>query len=150
MALALPKKATDPVAAIIQELEAAEYRPDAVLRRAVEHADGITPAVIGLVEKAAGGIYLLPKQQRLLFWGLHVLAAARCTALYRPLLRLLRLDRAKYLDELFGNALTETVPRALISIFDGDAGPLFELCSQKSTDEYLRWGVFEAIARLTF
>jgi yecA family protein len=150
MALALPEQATDPVAAIIQELEAAEYRPDAVLRRAVEHADSIAPSVIALVEKAAEGIYLLPKQQRLLFWGLHVLAAARCTALYRPLLRLLGLDRAEYLDDLFGNALTESLPRVLISTFDGDAAPLFELCSQKSADEHLRWGVFDAIARLTF
>jgi yecA family protein len=150
MALALPEEATDPVAAVIQELEAAEDRPDAVLRRAVEHAHGIAPAVIALVEKATEGIYLLPKQQRLFFWGLHVLAAARCTLLYRPLLRLLRLDRAEYLDELFGDAITATLPRVLISIFDGDAAPLFDLCSQKSADEYLRWGIFEAIARLTF
>jgi yecA family protein len=149
MALTLPEEATDPVAAVIQELEAAEYRPDAVLRRAVVHADGIAPAVIALVEKAAEGIYLLPKQQRLFFWGLHVVAAARCTTLYQPLLRLLRLDRAEYLDVLFGNALTESLPRVIISVFDGDATPLFELCSQKSADEYLRWGVFEAIARLT-
>jgi len=150
MALALPDEATDPVVAVIQELEAAEYRPDAVLRRAVEHADGIAPAVITLVEKATEGIYLLPKQERLFFWGLHVLAAARCTALYQPLLRLLRLDRAEYLDHLFGNAVTESLPRVLISIFDGDAALLFDLCSQKSADEYLRWGLFEAIARLTF
>jgi yecA family protein len=150
MALTLPEETTDPVAAIVQELEAAEYRPEAALRRAVVYADGIAPAVIALVNKAADGVYLLPKQQRLFFWGLHILAAARCTTLYRPLLSLLHLDRAEYLDDLFGNALTESLPRILISIFDGNAGGLFELCSQKSTDEYLRWGVLEAIARLTF
>ena len=150
MALALPEEATDPVTTVIQELEAAEYRPDAVLRRAVEHAGSIAPTVIALVENAAEGIYLLPKQAQLLFWGAHVLAAARCTALYPPLLRLLRLDRAEYLDNLFGDAVTESLPRVLISTFDGDAGPLFELCSQKSADGYLRWGLFDAIAGLTF
>jgi Protein of unknown function (DUF1186)/Uncharacterised protein family (UPF0149) len=150
MALALPEEATDPVAAVIQELEAAEYRPDAVLHRAVQHADAIAPAVIELVQKAADGVYLLPKQDRLFFWGIHILAAGRCTALYRPLLRLLRLERAGHLDDLFGDALTTTLPRILISTFDGDAAPLFELCALKSADEYLRWGLFEAIARLTF
>lgn len=83
MTLALPEDATDPVATIIQELEAAEYRPDALLRRAVEHPNDIAPAVIALVEKAAEGVYLLPKQQMLFFWGIHVVAAARCTTLYR-------------------------------------------------------------------
>jgi uncharacterized protein len=150
MALTMPEEATDPVDAIVQELEAAEYRPDAALRRAVVHADGIAPAVIALVEKAAEGIYLFPKQQRLFFWGIHVLAAARHTTLYQPLLRLLHLGRAEYLDDLFDDALTGTLPRVLISIFDGDAAPLFELCALKSADEYLRWGLFEAIARLTF
>jgi len=150
MALALPEDAADPVAAIVRELEAAEYRPEAALRRAVEHASDIAPAVIALVEKAAEGVYLLPKQETLLFWGIHVLAAARCTTLYRPLLRLIRLDRAEYLDDLLGDAVTETLPGILVSVFDGDAAPLFDACAQKSVNGVLRWGVLDAIARLTF
>ncbi len=151
MALALAEETTDPVAAIIHELEAAHWRPDpALLRRAVTRADQLVPAVTELVEKAADGVCLLLKQERLLFWGIHILATARCTALYRPLLRLIRLDREEHLDHLLGDALTETLPRILISVFDGDAAPLFELCAQRTADGFLRWGLFEAIARLTF
>lgn len=150
MAPALSEAAVEPVAAIIQELEAAQYLPEMALRRAVVHADQVAPTVIALVEQAADGIYLLPKQNALLFWGIHALAATRCTALFRPLLRLIQLDRAEYLDNIFGDAVTETLPGILISVFDGSAASFLDACAQKSLDGYLRWGMFEAIARLTF
>jgi uncharacterized protein len=150
MAFALPEETAEPVAAVIQELEAAQYLPEMALRRAVVHADQIAPRVIALVEQAAQGIYLLPKQDALLFWGIHALAAARCTALFQPLLRLIQLDRAEYLDSILGDAVTETFPGILISVFDGSAASLLDACAQKSLDGYLRWGMFDAIARLTF
>jgi uncharacterized protein len=150
MAHALSEAAVEPVAAIIQELEAAQYLPEMALRRAVVHADQIAPRIIALVEQAAEGIYLLPKQQALLFWGIHALAAARYTALFQPLLRLLQLDRAEYVDNILGDAVTETLPGVLISVFDGNAASLLDACAQKSPDGYLRWGMFDAIARLTF
>ncbi len=90
MTAALRQDAIDSVAEIVHGLETTRWRVDATLRRAVGHAAEIAPAVIGLVEKAAAGVYLIPKQENLLFWGIHVLAAARRTELYRPLLGLLR------------------------------------------------------------
>jgi uncharacterized protein len=150
MAYALPEDATESVAAVIQELEAAQYLPEMALRRAVVHADQIAPRIIALVEQVAEGIYLLPKQNALLFWGIHALAAARCTALFRPLLRLVQLDRAEYVDHILGDAVTETLPGILISVFDGSAASLLDACAQKSLDGYVRWGMFDAIARLTF
>ncbi len=150
MALALPEDARDPVSAVIHELETAYWRPDSALRRAVTHADELAPKVIELMEMAADGVFLLPKQESLLFWGIHVLAAARCTALYQPLLRLIQLDREEYLDRLLGDAVTETLPRILISVFDGNAAPLFDLCARSTAEGFLRWTLFDAIARLTF
>jgi hypothetical protein len=38
----------------------------------VAHAEQLAPAIIDLVEMAANGV-CLPKQENLLFWGIHVL-----------------------------------------------------------------------------
>jgi yecA family protein len=135
--------------AIIHELETASYQPAAALRCAVAFADQLAKPVIELVEKAASGALLLPKQQNLLFWGIHVLGVAGDKSLFRPLLRLIRLDREEF-DPYLGDAVTETLPRVLISTFDGDATALFEACAEKSIDGFVRWGLFDAIARLTF
>ena len=72
-------------------IESLRFPPDDVLRSAVEHADHLAPTVIALAERAAAGTYLTLPEERLLFAGIHSLAAARCTALYRPLMRLARL-----------------------------------------------------------
>ncbi len=130
-------------------LEASERPSDEVMRFAAEKADALAPAVIEIMEKAADGVFLLPKQDRLLFFGLHALAAARRTDLHRPLLRLLRRPERE-LDLLFGDTITETVPRILLATFDGDAGPLVAAVEDRAVEGVLRWGFFSALTRLTF
>ena len=67
--------------------------------------------MIAAVELAADGQSLIPQQQNLLFWGIHVLAAARRTELYRPLLRLLR-SRGDDVGQVLGDAKTVTLQRS--------------------------------------
>src|SRR6266567_4317616 len=98
MTAALRLEATGPITEIILALEAARGRPDAALTHAVGRAGELAPPVIALVDKAADGVYLTPKQANLLFWGIHVLAAARRTELYRPLMRMLRQCPADHLE----------------------------------------------------
>ena len=150
MTAALRLEATSSAAEIILALESAQWRPDAVLRQASGRAGEIAPAVIDVVEKAADRVYLMPKQRNLLFWGIHVLAAARRTELYRPLLRLLRQCPEDDLDQLLGNATTETIGRIVISVCDGDPGPLLEACSDQNVDAFVRWNLLTALAFLTF
>jgi uncharacterized protein len=150
MATALRKDEPVSVDAIIRELEAAKGRPDAALTRAVDYADEIAPAVMELVEKAADDVYLIPKQANLLLWGIHVLATARYTELYRPLLRLIRERDEDYLDRLLGDVTTETLPRLVLSVFDGDPGPLLEACADCHVEGATRWSLMSALARLTF
>jgi hypothetical protein len=109
MTAALRLEATSSATEIILALETAQRRPDAVLRQAGSRAGEIAPAVIDVVEKATDGVYLMPKQRNLLFWGIHVLAAARRTELYRPLLRLLRQCPDDDVDRLLGDATTQTI-----------------------------------------
>ena len=93
------------------------------MRAGVTSGQGIAPAVIAVVNKAADGVYLIPRHEQLLFRGVHVLAAARRTELFNPLLRLVKRDRDD-LDRLLGDAVTESLPRLLISVYDGDADGL--------------------------
>ena len=103
------QEAVATAAEIITALETAHDLPETALRLAVERADEIAPAVIALVEQAADGVYLLPRQENLLFWGVHALAAGRRTELYQPLMRLLRQATEPRLDRLFGDCVTETI-----------------------------------------
>jgi uncharacterized protein len=138
---------TGRAAEIMAALESAQGRPDTVLKDAVSHAGEIAPAVIDVVEQAAAGVYLMPKQQNLLFWGMHVLAAARRTELYRPLMRLLRQCPEDDLDQLLGDAITQSI---VVSVCDGDPGPLLQACADQSVDAFVRWNLLTALARLTF
>ena len=143
-------KTGDTVAEIIHELETLTKFSDAALQKGLQFADAIAPLVIGVVEKAAAGVYLIPRQENLLFWGIHVLAAARCKALYRPLMRLVRDCPPEHLDRFLGDAETATLGRIAISVFDGDAEPLLDACSDQNVPEYARWSLIGALARLTF
>jgi uncharacterized protein len=137
-------------AEIIAALEAAERRPDGALSAAVGRAGEIAPAVIELLDHAASGAALLQPQENLLFWGIHVLGAARRTELYRPLLRFLRARKDDDLRQLLGDATTTTLPQIVISVFDGDPAPLLDACADRGMDEYARWSLIGALARLTF
>ena len=150
MAVPVLHDPTDPVADLIEQLRRSRGRPEAALRRAVPFAAAVAPAVVEIVEKATAGVYLTPRQSNLLFWGVHVLAAGRRTELCKPLLRLLRNTEHDRLDELFGDAITEGLKRVLISVFNGDADALTEAIMDPSVDGFLRWGFFDALARLTF
>lgn len=135
---------------IIEALAAARTPPELALRQAVVSADAIMPAVLDVVELAAKRVYLIPKQEYLLFWGIHVLAAARKTELYRPLLRFVRASTERDLDQLLGDVTTETLPGVFLSVFDGDATPLTEACTDATVDGMVRWILLEVLARLTF
>jgi len=45
---------------------------------------------------------------------------------------------------------TETLPRIVVSVFDGDAGALIGSCADNRVDDFVRWGLIGALARLTF
>jgi uncharacterized protein len=134
---------------IIAALGAAKLLPVAAIRAGTDCADAIAPSVLAVVEKASGGALLIPHQQRLVRRGVHVLAATRQTTLWQPLLHLLRRDRVE-LDRSLGQALTETLPSVLLSVFDGDVAPLLAAIKDRATEEYARWGLLGVLARLTF
>jgi len=135
--------------AIRTALENAKGVPTAALAEAVTHAGDLAPVVIGLAEKVGQGVHLLPRQAKLLFFGLHALAAAGQTSACPALLALLR--RPEYqLDNLLGDALTESCPGLLLALYDGNVDPLYAALEQPDVGQTIKWMLFRVLARLAW
>jgi len=134
----------------IADLRRARARRDETLRLAVDCAGEIAPAVIELVGRAASLGTLSVEDHNLLFWGIHVLAAARRRELFQPLMRLIRQCPDDPLEEVLEDAISDTLPRIIISVFDGDAGTLIGACADRKVEGGVRWAMIGALARLTF
>ena len=135
---------------LLDRIASSDDLSDEVLRAAVAQADAIAPRIIALMEAAAAGADLDEPSATLLFYGLHILAAAaRNTRALQPLLRLLSRP-GEEVDALLGDAMTATLPRVVASLFVGDADELFKLARDRGADEYVRSGVIRALAFLTW
>jgi uncharacterized protein len=139
---ALRGPASDFVAAI----GADEPDPEA-LRAAVAHAGSLTAPVLALLAEIAAGAELEEDDARFAFFGVHVLAAARRTELWAPLLAALARP-GEELDDTFGDAVTETFPSILMAVFDGDLAPARRLLLDPATDGSVRWVVADVVAQL--
>ena len=111
------------------------------------YAHEIEPAVVAAVEQARPEA-LDPSLGRLIFRGLHVLAARRLTAVYRPLIAILH--GPEHPERVLGDAVTETLSRILIGVFDGDSAPLLSLIRDTTAGEWVRDAAYGALAFLTF
>ena len=113
------------------------------------HARDLASLVIELIEKLKAGVYLLPEQDRLLFYGIHVLAAARTAELWPAWCDLLRLPPDR-LDDLFGDHVVTVLVGVTLSLVGDDAPSLFEIVETQSDSGDVRWALFQVLARLTW
>lgn len=134
---------------LVEALSGAQHLPEDALRRAVRQPGRVADAILPLVERAALGEALTERDSNLLFWGIHVLAAARDTRLYEPLLRLVRRPDESSL-ELLGDAITGTLPRLVASVYGGDEATLLAAIADREADEYARWSLWGAWTYLVF
>jgi len=79
----------------------------------------------------------------LLFRGLHILGGARDRESCQPLLRLLRRPLPE-LNDLLGDAITESMAKIVTGVFDGDIDGLFALMIDSSIDMFIREASFGA------
>lgn len=80
--------------------------------------------------------------------GLHVLAAARDTETFSPLLRLLE-EPADELEWMLGDCITETLGKVVASVFDGDGSALLKAILRPGQDPFVRGALFGAATVLT-
>lgn len=134
---------------LIEALSASDFLPKAELREALANPGAIAGSVLAVLAVAAEGRELDKERSNLLFWGIHVLAAARDTRLFAPLVGMLRRQDADGLDAILGDALTTTIARVLAGTFDGDVAPLHGLLLDSTVDGFARWEAFGVLASLT-
>lgn len=135
-----------PVADFLAAITAEEPDPDA-LRATVAGAEALSAPVLAILDVAASGEPLDEDDLRFVFYGVHVLAAARRTELWAPLLSVLARP-GEELDDVFGDAVTETFPAILLAVFDGDLAPARRLLLAPATEGSVRWVAAEVVAQL--
>jgi yecA family protein len=131
-------------------LEHAEDVPEDALRAAVTHAAELAPAVIAVARGMTDGVMPLPREEKLLRFGLHAMSVARETSVCRVFVALLRRPPIE-LEWLFGeDGRSLRVARLLLGLFDGDDEAVRAMAADKDVDADVRGGLLEALARLAW
>ncbi len=117
------------------------------LAAAVAQAAALAPEVAALLEKVAEGVFLLPRQQKLLLFGIHALAAARETSAFPAFAAVLRRS-GRAIGAWLGDELVESLTGLLLGLYDGNADPLLAAIEDPSTDGEVKWSLFQVLARL--
>jgi Protein of unknown function (DUF1186)/SEC-C motif len=107
------------------------------------------PHLRAALERSAAGEKETSETAQGLFRALHIMGGMRDTQAFEPLLRLLRRP-SEDLEWLLGDAITETLPRILAGVFDGDADALFEAIADQERDELVRDSLLRAATFLTW
>jgi hypothetical protein len=116
---------------------------------AVTLYDHIAPDLHAALEKFLASQELTDEEDNTLFWGVHIMAAARDQSAFPNMLRLLALPE-DVLDALLGDAVTATTGQLIAGTFDNDAAALIAFIERPDLDPYIRWSALEAVAFLAF
>ena len=131
-------------------LETAEHDQADALLAAVQHAADLAPAVIAVAQNMADGRMPLPREERLLRFGLLALAVARDTQACSVFLKLLRRPSLE-LEWLFSeDDRVNRVARLLLGLFDGDDAAVRAVAADPEVDGDVRAGLLSALARLAW
>ena len=107
------------------------------------------PLLRNLVKESANAADDSEERRQGLFRALHVIGEMRDTEAFAPLLRLLSRS-SEDLEWLLGDALTETLPKILIGVFDGNTDALFGAIADRDRYELVRDSLLRAATFLTW
>ena len=133
---------------LLNALRDEESLPDAAIALATLYAHEIESDLVAVTERAAKEP-LDPPSERLFFRGVHILGGRRFSSAYRPLVTFLQGSNER-VEDLLGDAITETLPKILAGVFDGDEAPLLGIITNRQLDEFVRTAALGALAFLTF
>ncbi len=136
-------------AEITHALRTSVLPPHEALTAAVAHAEALAPSVYEQLARFCRGVCLLPEDENLLFYGLHVLAAAHSEDLWPHLVELARAP-GEELADLFAEHTPISLAQLMLSVWDGDADALFRLIEHADMSDEAKWALFDVLALLTF
>jgi hypothetical protein len=134
------------VAEILAGLGSRRRSPVAFIEAARAQRGTITPIFLETIDRYLAS-RLEPLEREALFLIFHLLGEWQEKAAYRPLARLLRRPTEE-LEDILGDAMTETSHRVMAAVFDGDPQPLYDIIGAPEADEYIRARMLEAVALL--
>ncbi|UPK07284.1 DUF1186 domain-containing protein [Bradyrhizobium sp. 170] len=123
--------------------------PDVAVGMCTLRIEEAAPKLRAVLLRAADGEVLSDDESLLLFRGIHILGGARDRQACQPLLRLLRRPQEE-LDDLLGDAITESMAKIVAGVFDDDIDTLFALMADRSIDEFIREAFFGAATFLAW
>lgn len=132
---------------VIHELRTSTGVPKEALRAGVNEVERLRPRIAELARKLVDGVWLVPDDAQLLLRGFHVLAAAKDTQSWPVLRDVLRLPEED-IQHFIGGGAAEGSARLILSLWDGDAGGLMDFAAEPEVSWQVRWGLFQALARL--
>jgi hypothetical protein len=132
---------------ILQALNERGRFPVEAIREARAKREAIVPLILQEVDE-----FIATGRTRIgddaLFLAFHLLGEWRETAACRPFANLLRLP-GDALESVLGDATTETAPRVMAAVFDGDPAPLHAIIHDEAADEFIRSGMIRTLVMLT-
>lgn len=128
---------------------ATEEPPRAALAASGPHAAALAPEVYTRIEKLCRGVYLMPPDANIVFYGLYVLAAAREPGLWPRLVDIARLKDGE-LDDLLPWQTDVLLAQLMLSVWDGDADRLFHLIEHADLAPSGRWALLDVVTGATF
>jgi hypothetical protein len=138
-----------PIESYVNELATSQALPEAAIAACAERYEEAGPLLLAILHKATEGKVESETDERFLFRALHIIGGQRDHKALAPLLRLLQRD-GEEVAWLLGDALTETLPRIVAGVFDGDADALFAAVAHQESDEVVRDSLLRAATFLTW
>lgn len=133
---------------ILERFTNNEGLPDVAIRAADADRTALVPAFLQAVETFLSASADERAKPSPIFFIFHLLGSWREKSAYRPLARLLRCPRED-LDQVLGDAITQTSGRVMAAVFDGDPQPIYDLILDPEANEFIRSGMCEALAMVT-
>jgi hypothetical protein len=130
---------------ILEQLGSGKGLPVGAIRAADANRAAMVPIFLRAFDQTAA---LSPSMQDALFFAFHLLGQWREKSAYRPLAAFLRRS-AEDVDDVLGDAASETSHRVMAAVFDGDPNPLYEVILDPDVDEYVRSRMFDALVIVT-
>ncbi len=137
------------VSAIVAQLGAGGGLPRAALLAARMQRREMAPHFTAEIEKYLSRAVDGETSPGALFFMFHLLGSWRETRAYPALARLLRMPEGE-IDEVLGNAMTETCHRVIAAVFDGNPQPIYDIVLDAQASEWVRSAMCEALAILVW
>lgn len=132
---------------ILREFTSVSALPKRAIRAARAQRGAVTPRFLECLEWGAEEGDGAGSEDSPLFFVICMLAEFREPRAYAPLMKLLASDSER-VESIFGDATTECLHRIVVSVFDGDVGPIYRVIHTPEANEFVRDALFDVLAAL--